>query len=103
MYTIDKMILTKATAKNKKYKATFIRSDKSKKSVSFGDNRYEDYTMHKDKERKKAYQNRHKKDKINDPQTAGALSYYILWSQPDFMEGLREYVNKFNINVYVRL
>ena len=49
---IEKIILTKAVAKNKKYKATFYRKNGTKKSVSFGDNRYSDFTMHKDRERK---------------------------------------------------
>jgi hypothetical protein len=51
--------LQKATAKNKKYKALIKYSDKSKKTVNFGDNRYEDFTMHKDEERKRLYKIRH--------------------------------------------
>ena len=49
------------------------------KKVSFGDNRYEDYTIHKDKERRERYRNRHRSDKIKDITSAGAWSWYVLW------------------------
>ena len=100
---IEKMILSKATAKNKKYKATFYRSNGTKKSISFGDNRYEDFTMHKDKQRKLKYQSRHKSDNITNPMSAGALSYYILWSKPSLRGGVKTYSDKFNIKVNIKL
>lgn len=77
------MVIEKGTAKNKKLKAIFY-DDKGKKirTVQFGDNRYEDYTQHKDKQRRKRYLERHKKDlSKGDYMSAGHLSYYILWGQ----------------------
>lgn len=57
------MILSKGTAKNKKLKAVFLnKDDKPVKTIQFGDNRYSDYTIHKDEDRMHNYINRHRKD-----------------------------------------
>ena len=75
------MVIENGTAKNKKLKAVFF-DDKGKKikTTQFGDNRYEDYTQHKDKSRRDKYRMRHKKDlEKGDYMSAGYLSYYILW------------------------
>jgi lipopolysaccharide export LptBFGC system permease protein LptF len=76
-----KMVIEKGTAKNKKLKAIFYDDQGKKiKTTQFGDNRYEDYTQHKDKTRRDKYRTRHKKDlEKGDYKSAGYLSYYILW------------------------
>lgn len=61
--------------KYKKYRVTL----KNGKPVNFGDKRYEDFIIHKDKERQKKYRNRHRSDKINDPNFPGFWSYHLLW------------------------
>jgi hypothetical protein len=49
-----KMVIEKATAKNKKYKAIFYDDQGKKlKSSNFGQSGAEDYTQHKDKERRR--------------------------------------------------
>ena len=76
-----KMVIEKATAKNKKYKAIFYDDQGKKlKSSNFGDTRYEDYTIHKDKERRERYRARHKKYlKTGDYSKPSFLSFYLLW------------------------
>ena len=49
------MKIEKGTGKNKKLKAIFYDGDKKIKTTQFGDSRYEDYTQHKDKERRNKY------------------------------------------------
>jgi hypothetical protein len=50
------------------------------KEVKFGASGYSDYTLHKDKERRDRYRQRHAKDLLTkDPYRPGFLSYYILW------------------------
>ena len=49
------------------------------KKVSFGGAGYEDYSIHKDKERRERYRMRHSKDKIEDYTSAGFWSWHILW------------------------
>jgi hypothetical protein len=95
-----KMVIEKATAKNKKWKAIFY-DDKGKKikTTQFGDNRYEDYSQHKDKQRRSKYLTRHKKDlEKGDYMSAGYLSYYILWGQSAALKtNISNYKKKFNL------
>ena len=89
--------IKQSTNKNKKYTMIFKNKKTGRtKAVHFGDNRYEDYTMHKDDERKKRYINRHKKNENwNDPTKAGTLSRFILWNKPTIRESLKDYLNRF--------
>ncbi len=80
----------------KKYTAMFYVDDKIK-NVSFGARGYEDYTMHKDKERMKRYQARHKNDNLDDPLSPGSLSWYILWTSTSIKQGIENYRRRFNL------
>eukprot|EP00965_Chrysotila_dentata_P129729 4288668-Pleurochrysis_carterae.AAC.2 len=63
-----------------KFEAFFEFDDGTTKKTSFGDRKYEDYTMHEDKDRRERYWRRHVKDlRTNDPTRAGYLSLFILW------------------------
>ncbi|HNL16797.1 MAG TPA: hypothetical protein PKJ74_07255 [Chitinophagales bacterium] len=46
--------------------------------VSFGDARYEDFLIHKDKYRQFKYRQRHKNDNIDDPNYPGFWSWFNL-------------------------
>ena len=89
-----KVIIKKSNAKNKKWTAIFYdEKGKKVKTTNFGDSRYEDYTQHKDKERRSKYRLRHKKDlDTGDYMKAGYLSYYILWGES---EALKTNINKY--------
>jgi hypothetical protein len=81
--------LSKSNAKNKKYKVVITDGDK-KRTIHFGDSRYESYTTHKDPKRKENYIKRHKaREDWSDPFTAGFWSYHILWSQPTIEASVR--------------
>ena len=96
-----KMVIEKGTAKNKKLKAIFY-DDKGKKikTTQFGDDRYEDYSQHKDKERRSKYLTRHKKDLAKgDYKSAGYLSYYILWgASTNLNTNIKQYKKMFKLN-----
>ena len=94
-----KMVIEKATAKNKKYKAIFYDDQGKKlKTVQFGSEGMSDFTIHKDKERKQRYLDRHmKRENWNDPMTAGALSRYILWNKPTLDASIKDFKKKFNL------
>ena len=69
---------------NRRYKK-FVVTYNGKK-IHFGDIRYEDYTMHKDKARRDRYRARHKKILLKngkpaykDKNTASYWSYHLLW------------------------
>jgi hypothetical protein len=69
------------------------------KRVPFGHADYQDYTQHHDKERRRLYRIRHKKDlDTKDPRRAGFLSYEILWGDStDINTNLRNYKHKYNM------
>ena len=95
-----KMVIEKGTGKNKKLKAIFYdEGGKKIKTTQFGDSRYEDYTQHKDKERRSKYRARHKKDLDKGKYiSAGFLSYYILWGQSAALKtNINKYKKKFNL------
>tara|TARA_R110000737_G_scaffold126958_1_gene159416 strand:- start:23 stop:313 length:291 start_codon:yes stop_codon:yes gene_type:complete len=92
-----KLVVSKSNKKDKKLVAKFYEDKKLVKTTHFGAKGMSDYTIHKDKNRRKLYRNRHKKDlKTNDPQRAGYLSYYILWGDSTSLrKSVQDYKNKF--------
>lgn len=74
-----KLVSVKKSIKpTKKYTATFKVGDKEK-MVHFGAEGYTDYTLGASDETRQAYRARHRNDRIDEPMTAGALSYFLLW------------------------
>lgn len=82
-----------------KYKVVLLNTDTNrKKTVKFGAAGYEDYTEHKDKERKERYIERHKKNENwNDPSSAGFWSRWLLWNLPTKSQSLTDILKRFNL------
>lgn len=80
----------------KKFDAHF-RVDGREKVVPFGAAGMDDYTKTKDDAQKARYRERHKNDNLNDPTSAGSLSWWILWSAPTFQGGVKNYRRHFGI------
>ena len=107
--------IKQSTKIGKKYDASFYDKDKNKyKMFSFGSKNYRDYTLINNKnskfyiknkeEREKVkenYQKRHAKDLLTDASktgmSPGALSYYILWTEPIISKGIENYKKKYNL------
>jgi hypothetical protein len=88
-------ILEPAKAKNKKYSIRI-----QGKKINFGDDRYEDFTQHKDPERKKRYILRHEKNEDwNDPSTAGFWSKNLCWNKPTIEESIKDIKKRFGIDI----
>lgn len=69
------------------------------KTVQFGARGYQDYTQHKDKDRRKNYRSRHRGDKINDPTKAGFWSWHVLWGDStDIQRNLAAVKRKYRLN-----
>ncbi len=96
-----------SSRKNKKLYAKFrffgpVRDDVNiltepyYKTIHFGDDRYQDYTIHKDENRKNLY---HKRAVVHhqDPLNAGTLSLYILWSYPSIERGIQYYKTSYKL------
>lgn len=88
-----------STNKNKKLKAIFYNlNTKRYKTVHFGAKNMEDYTIHKNNERKKNYILRHQvNEDWTNPIKAGTLSRYILWEKKDINDAINNYIKKFNL------
>ena len=103
------MLLKKSKRTNKKY---VVKDEK--RTIHFGDDRYRDFLLMNDRNSKyyepnpderqriKAnYRNRHKGDNLENPFSAGALSYYLLWNKPTLRASIKDYESKFNIKIKV--
>ena len=86
--------------KTKKYRAIFYdKNNNILNQTDFGADGYEDYTIHKDDDRKQNYLNRHKKrENWNNPFSAGALSRWVLWNKPTLKSSWEDYKKRFKLN-----
>ena len=90
--------LEDGTAKGKRYKAIFYdKNGKKIKTTQFGSSSHDNYTIHKDDKRKELYLKRHHKDNIDDPMSAGSLSWYLLWNKPTLQASIKEYERRFGM------
>lgn len=98
--------ITTSPLKNKKYRATVYRVIEDIEvpdlaepvTVDFGDSRYEDYTIHKDKERRDKYLLRHTTNEDwKNPLTAGFWSRWLLWNKPSLKKSAIDITNRFGI------
>jgi len=90
--------ITKSKNKLKKYDAYFVNIDNSDDIIetSFGQRGADDYTTHKNKDRRNRYISRHWKDlNTNNPKMAGYLSMYILWNKNTLQESLKDYKRRY--------
>lgn len=86
----------------KKFKVTIVNNNSSK-TVHFGGAGYSDYTIHKDYERMKRYEIRHKtRENWNKSglYTSGFWSKWILWSKPSLSQAIKHTSEKFNIKIF---
>ena len=86
----------------KKYKVTIFHKDGTKKTVQCGAKGYSDYTKHKDKDRMKRYESRHKVRENwtkSGIKTAGFWSKWILWNKPSLTASINHTAKKFNITI----
>lgn len=94
----DKVVITKSD-RDKKYKALFTDSKlKKKKTIHFGAKGMSDFTIHGDIKRKERYLKRHfPRENWKKPDTAGALSRWILWNKPTFDASLKDFKKRFKL------
>ena len=86
--------ISKSSKNNKKYDAVID----GKKTVSFGDSKYQDYTTHKDNDRKQRYIDRHRKNEKwgkDGVDTAGFMSNNLLWNKPTLQASIADLNNRY--------
>jgi hypothetical protein len=64
-------------------------------TVHIGALGYEDYTQHKDNERKKRYIARHAHNGYTDKYAPNTLSRFLLWEYTDLNKAIKEYNKRF--------
>jgi hypothetical protein len=90
--------IKKSNRAGKKLMATFETGNQRKKVIHFGQQGAGDYTKHHDKERRKRYITRHRKDLgTGNPARAGYLSMFVLWNKPSLQASIRDYKRRVNI------
>jgi hypothetical protein len=68
--------------------------------VHFGASGYEDYTIHKDNERKNRYIQRHKKNEDwNNTYTPGFWALHLLWNKPTIKESIEDIKRNYGIRI----
>ena len=93
---MKKVVIKKSVDKGKKLTAIFTREDGSTKKISFGSAGMDDFTKTKDESQKKRYLSRHRKNENwNNPETAGALSRWILWNKPTRSASIADFKRRF--------
>ena len=92
------LYITKSKRNSKKY--DLLDTDK-KYLLSFGDSRYQDYTMHKNDDRKNNYLSRHGKEdhSAKNIKSAAFMSAHLLWGKPTLQASISDVNKRFNINV----
>jgi hypothetical protein len=84
----------------KKWDAVFVKDNGKEKVVPFGARGMSDFTKHKDTKRRSRYLKRHSGmgEKWSQPDTAGALSRWILWGDStSIRKNLKTFKQKFNV------
>ena len=93
-----KVKIKNSNKKGKKLMATF-NCDGNLKTIHFGSAGMSDFTKHKDPQRKERYLKRHKKNENwNNPETAGALSRWVLWNKPTLSASISDYKKRFKLS-----
>ena len=94
------VVIKKSDKPTKKLMAVFTRDNGRKKTTYFGQAGAPDYTITKDKAQRKRYLDRHRKNENwNNPESAGALSRWILWgNSTSRRENIAAYKKRFNLN-----
>ncbi len=92
-----KVTISKSDKAGKKLMAKFTTDTGRVKTTHFGSAGMDDYTKTKDKDQRRRYRQRHKKDLLTkDPTRAGYLAYHILWgASTNLKENITSYKKRY--------
>jgi len=93
-------IISISPNKNKKYKV-IVNDGERKKTIHFGAKGYQDYTIHKNDDKKERYKKRHEgmNEDWDDPFTAGFWALHALWNKKTLASSLADIKKKYNIKI----
>ena len=88
--------LERSNRKHKKWKVSFDNNT----TVHFGDDRFEDYTIHKDKHRKKRFLDRFAQQDENDYTKPYFWSRWLLWNKSTLEKSIDDIRKRMGIKVH---
>lgn len=93
------VVIKKSDKAGKKLMAVFTRDNGRTKSVHFGSAGMDDYTITKDKAQRKRYLDRHRaRENWSNPESAGALSRWILWgNSTSRQDNIKSFKSRFKL------
>lgn len=92
-------VITRSDRAGKRYTATLTNSDK-RRTVHFGSSEHENFTMHKDVDRRGRYIARHKdKEDWRNLEKAGAWARFLLWNKPTLRGSAQDMSKRFRIRI----
>mgnify|MGYP006969380021 CR=1 FL=1 len=90
----------KSTRDGKRYMVVFYLDGSRIKTTHFGSDVHDNFTIHRDEERKKRYLDRHRaREDWSAFMSAGALSRWILWNKPTIDASLKDYMKRFKLKL----
>jgi len=93
------VVIKKSDKAGKKMVAVFTRDNGRTKKTYFGQAGAPDYTITKDKAQRKRYLDRHRaRENWSNPESAGALSRWILWgNSTSRQENIKSFKSRFKL------
>jgi hypothetical protein len=74
------------------------------KLIHFGSSQHENYTIHKNNERKRLYILRHSKNENwNDIFSPGFWSRWLLWNKPTLRESIKDIERNFGVKIKMNI
>ena len=96
---VESVKISDSTSDGKKMMAIFYTDGTKTKTIHFGQKGADDFTKKGDSDQKQRYLDRHRKNENwNSPQTAGALSRWILWNKKSLTASISDFKKRFNLN-----
>lgn len=96
--------LERSDKKNKKWMVSFITDKNRIKTIHFGFSPMQDYTQHKNKDRRDRYEKRHKvNENFNNVKTPAFWAYNLLWNPftSSFKKAIKLTEKKYNIKIHL--
>jgi hypothetical protein len=96
-----KVILLHSPRKDKRYRVEFYENGKKINHTDFGDPDRDNYTIHRDENRKNQFLSRFRaliKKHKNDPTKPITLSHMILWNKPSLKASWNDYKKHFKFD-----
>lgn len=90
--------LCASTRKGKRYMITLHFEEGRRRTVHFGSSEYDNYTIHKDPDRRARYIERHRRhENWRDPTTPGFWSRWLLWEKPTLDGAIKALPQRFSV------